>query len=52
MITTPNGIIIQQRMIFYEIKKDSFTWDWENSTDYGKTWSLQWRINYKRKGPN
>jgi len=36
------------RMIFYDIKQDSFTWDWELSKDNGATWQLQWRINYTR----
>ena len=43
-----NGKVYMFRMIFYDIKKDSFVWDWEGSTDGGKTWSLNWRINYKR----
>lgn len=37
-----------QRMIFYDIKPKSFTWDWEKSEDGGKTWTLQWRIQYTR----
>jgi hypothetical protein len=37
-----------QRMVFYEIKQDSFMWDWESSDDAGKTWKLNWRISYKR----
>ncbi len=37
-----------QRMVFYDIKPKSFTWDWEKSEDGGKTWTLQWRINYVR----
>jgi hypothetical protein len=39
---------IIQRMVFYDIKENSFTWDWESSTDNGDTWSLNWRINYSR----
>ena len=39
---------VYQRMVFYDIKKDSFNWDWESSTD-GKEWKLQWRIAYKRQ---
>ena len=46
----PNGKEFLQRMVFYDIKPDSFTWDWEISKDNGKTWILRWRINYKRKG--
>ncbi|MFN1834864.1 hypothetical protein AB2B38_006340 [Balneola sp. MJW-20] len=37
------------RMVFYDISKDSFTWDWEASSDGGKTWKLSWRIYYVRR---
>jgi len=37
------------RMIFYNIKKDSFDWSWEASTDGGATWKSNWLIHYKRK---
>ena len=37
------------RMVFRDIKTDSFTWDWEASADGGKTWKLNWQINYVRK---
>ena len=40
------------RMVFKDIKKDSFVWDWESSVDGGKTWKLNWQINYKRKKSN
>jgi hypothetical protein len=39
-----------QRMVFYDINANSLTWDWESSEDGGKTWKLNWRINYKRTG--
>jgi hypothetical protein len=39
---------IQQRMVFYDIKPNSFTWDWELSTDGGQSWTLSWRILYER----
>lgn len=45
-----DGSLIYQRMVFYDIQADSFTWDWENSTNNGRTWNLLWRINYRRKG--
>lgn len=41
---------VQQRMVFYDIQKDSFTWDWESSQDGGETWTLNWRISYTRTG--
>ncbi|KAB2879256.1 hypothetical protein F9K33_09805 [bacterium] len=37
-----------QRMLFYDIKPQSFTWDWEKSEDGGNTWTLQWRIGYTK----
>jgi len=49
-IIKSDGSEILQRMVFYDIKEDSFSWDWETSTDSGKTWNLKWRIQYKRKG--
>lgn len=42
------GVPVVQRMVFKNIKKDSFTWDWETSTDNGKTWNLNWQIFYTR----
>ena len=44
-----DGKQIIQRMVFYEIKKDSFTWDWEGTQDGGDTWNLLWRISYTRQ---
>lgn len=38
-----------QRMVFHDIKPDSFTWDWEGTSDGGKTWKLLWRIEYRRR---
>lgn len=43
-----NGQEVISRMVFYDITKDAFNWDWESTTDDGKTWNLNWRINYKR----
>ena len=39
---------IKQRMIFYNIKKNSFEWNWEKSTNGGKSWELSWKIHYSR----
>jgi hypothetical protein len=46
--TGPKGQEIMQRMVFHDISKNAFTWDWENSLDDGKTWNLNWQIKYKR----
>lgn len=45
---SPDGRNILQRMVFHNIKDDSFTWDWEISEDNGTTWQLRWQIFYKR----
>jgi hypothetical protein len=44
----PDGAMFTQRMVFYDITKDAFTWDWEASTDGGTTWTRNWRIDYQR----
>lgn len=48
VIELDDGQEFTQRMIFYDITEDSMTWDWEASFDGGDTWSLNWRIFYKR----
>lgn len=39
---------IIQRMVFYDITPSSLTWDWESTQDGGRTWKLNWRVNYKK----
>lgn len=41
----PNSL---NRMVFTNVKPDSFTWIWEATQDGGKTWKLSWRLQYKR----
>jgi hypothetical protein len=43
------GIAVIQRMVFKNITKNSFTWDWESSVDNGKSWNMNWQIFYTRK---
>ena len=46
---TPAGDQVKgQRMVFHHITKDAFTWDWEGTTDGGKTWKLLWQLHYQR----
>jgi len=40
--------LFTQRMVFYDITEDSLKWDWESSVDGGRTWDLNWRINYRK----
>lgn len=44
-----NGKDQINRMRYHDIKKDSFEWDWESSTDNGATWQTAWHIRYQRK---
>jgi hypothetical protein len=37
-----------QRMVFYNISKDDFYWNWESSEDSGVTWKLNWKIHYTK----
>lgn len=50
VFTTKDGKDFTQRMVFHHITQDAMIWDWESSNDGGKTWTLNWKINYKRKG--
>ena len=43
-----NGTQFTQRMVFYDITENSFTWDWESSENGGETWKLNWRIFYNK----
>ncbi len=43
------GQPVMQRMVFKNIKPDSFDWSWEGSKDGGKTWQVMWPIHYTRK---
>jgi hypothetical protein len=46
---TRAGKILQQRMIFRDIRTDSLVWDWQLSEDNGKTWQTTWQIHYQRR---
>lgn len=46
---TRQGKKVMQRMIFYNIQKNSIEWVWERSDDDGKTWNVNWKLNYKRR---
>lgn len=46
----PNKPDSASRMVFSNIQKNSFDWNWESTTDGGKSWKLQWRLHYERQG--
>jgi hypothetical protein len=48
---TIKGAKVLQRMVWHNIAKDSFDWNWERSDDGGKTWKVLWPIHYERKKP-
>ncbi|RMF57091.1 MAG: DUF1579 domain-containing protein [Calditrichaeota bacterium] len=45
---TRNGKTFISRMVFRNITSDSFDWDWQRSSDNGKTWQDMWNIHYQR----
>lgn len=45
------GQTVIQRMVFHDITRDSFIWDWERTTDGGETWNTLWQIYYRRTQP-
>lgn len=45
---TKNGKPLLMRMVFFNIKKDSFDWDWQSSED-AKEWKSTWFIRYERE---
>jgi hypothetical protein len=46
-VQTTKGTLTQ-RMIFFNIQKDSFDWNLESSTDSGQNWKLNWKTRYTR----
>lgn len=44
-----NGKEVFMRMVFSNIKQQSFDWDWQSSEDSKNTWKTMWAIRYKRK---
>ena len=41
-----------QRMIFEDVKPDSFTWRWQSRAKVDQPWSDSWVILYRRKAPS
>jgi len=37
-----------KRMVFSNIESSNFDWDWQRSTDQGKTWMTTWHLHYTR----
>lgn len=45
---TVAGKKVTQRMVWFNIEKQKFNWNWERSDDMGSTWKTLWAIEYKR----
>jgi hypothetical protein len=48
-VPNPASQMTASRMVFSNVKPDSFTWSWEATKNGGKSWSLSWRLQYTRK---
>lgn len=46
--TRRDGQLVKQRMTFFNIEPNRFDWSWERSLDSGSTWTVMWKIEYKR----
>ena len=41
-----------QRMIFQDVKPNSFTWRWQRRAPTAEAWTDDWVIKYRRKSPS
>jgi len=41
---------VLQRMVWLDVRADSFRWEWQRSTDQGATWEVTWPLTYRRVG--
>ena len=48
--TKPDGSKVLQRMVYKNIQAREFDWNWQSSSDGGKTWKVIWPIHYQKKG--
>jgi hypothetical protein len=44
-----DGHVIEQRMVWYDLKPEAFEWNWERSDDGGESWNTLWHIHYTRQ---
>jgi hypothetical protein len=44
----PDGAASGMRMVWDEITRDAFSWDYQKQSPDG-TWSSQWKIAYRRR---
>lgn len=44
-----NRPLAANRMVFENISPSSFDWNWEATSDGGKSWKLSWHLHYVRE---
>lgn len=42
------GFLIGRKMVFKDISKNTFSWQWLGTKDNGKHWDVLWEITYTR----
>lgn len=45
----PDGVEVENRMVFHDLSPDAFVWDWEGRRVGTEDWTLLWRIHYTRQ---
>lgn len=41
---------VLQRMVWVNVRDDSFRWEWQRSVDNGVSWQVSWPLSYRRVG--
>jgi len=44
-----SGDTMVSRMVFHDITTDRLVWDWERTTDAGRSWTVLWTLEYRRR---
>jgi len=44
-----DGAPVVQRMVWLDVTPDSLRWQWQRSGDGGRSWTLVWEIDYRRR---
>ncbi len=47
-VTRPGGKVVRQRMRWWDIAADTFSWDWSHASNGSTEWELDWRLRYTR----
>jgi hypothetical protein len=45
----PDGTLVQMRMIWLDVSADALRWEWQRTSDAGKSWRAMMTIDYKRR---